>query len=249
MRKVTYKPVQSQLHQQSFTGQLRNLVSGRDSMCCSRTLQKDRSGIAASVQLASGQTSSQLPITDTGCGIINNDITPWASGREDPSLKKNTLINPRRRRLQVIPTTLSLHPSFHLRADIPHTLRAVGGKKNYGDKKQTWPQFFFFLVRLLSQIVSADWYKHWLTWVDDCTVYGTHMLALDSLINPIRSLGETSRLIHILLMATHIQTRTHKRWPFSQDGSIFPWKCQTREIVYRRSRACVTSLVINTSLS
>ncbi len=44
----------------------------------SGTLQMDRC-IKASVQLASGQTSCQLPITDTGCGIINNDITPCAS--------------------------------------------------------------------------------------------------------------------------------------------------------------------------
>lgn len=73
------------------------------------------------------------------------------------------------------------------------------------------------------------------------------MLALVSLINPIRSFGEKNRLIHILLIATHTQMVAF----FSQDGSVFLWKCQTWD------GSCLSAvpllvlhpLVINTALS
>lgn len=67
-------------------------------------------------------------------------------------------------------------------------------EQQWGDKKQTQPQLF--LVCPLSQISSEDWYKQWLTWADDYTVYGTHMLVLLFLINPIRSFGDKRGLTH-----------------------------------------------------
>lgn len=153
-------------------------------------------------------------------------------------LQKNTLINPRRHppltatdsRLYPAPAPPSQFLLACWHSPYTQSSRGKGEKKKKGDKKQTRPHFFS-LVCLLSQIVSVDWYKHWLTWADDYNVYGTHMLALVSLINPIRSFGKKSRLIHITFHSntgTHAHTHT-QAVAFSQDGSVFLWKCQTRD--------------------
>lgn len=72
------------------------------------------------------------------------------------------------------------------------------------------------------------------------------MLVLVSLINPIRSFGEKSRFIRILLTNTHPQVVA-----FSQDGSVFPEEMSDREwkLFIRDPLAWVTSLAINTALN
>lgn len=88
--------------------------------------------IAGQPQLASSLTFSQFPITDTGCGIINNDITPGALRDERIHLQKNTLINPKRHHRSQPQSPGYTRVSilvFYLCADIPHTFRAAGKER------------------------------------------------------------------------------------------------------------------------
>lgn len=145
---------------------------------------------------------------------------------------------------QIPDYTRSSAPILYLKADIPHSLRAVEG----GGRQKTNTTTFF--VSLLSQIVSVDWYKHWLTWADDYTVYGTHMLALVSLINPIRSFGGEGRLIHMLLIAPpHTQTHTHS-WPFCKMVAFFLGnvRCGTK-LFWCSPLTCVTSFVTKKAMN
>lgn len=137
--------------------------------------------------------------------------------RRSISPTKNTLINPKRRHRsqQQSPGYIrSSIPLFLLACWHSPYIQSSGGKKNRMIKNKHNLIFFFF-VSQLGPNYSVDWYKHWLTWANDYSVYGTHMQALVSLINPIRSFGEKRQLIHMLLTATHTHTTV------LQDGSVF----------------------------
>lgn len=152
---------------------------------------------------------SPLPFTDTSRGIINNDITPRTLRREDPSplLPKMLWLTPgdatdHSNSLQV-PFVLSFRdfsgphgPTISMQWEQPQEETTIKNKH----------KLLFFFVSQFGPNYSVDWYKHWLTWAIDYTVYGTHMLALVSLINPIRAFGEMRR--PMLLTATHTHTRS-----------------------------------------
>lgn len=164
------------------------------------------------------ETSGQFTVTDTCSGIINNYITPRVLGRRG-SISEHVLINPRRPHsvlhipgyTQPSVRTHTHTQSFSCVLTFPTHSEQQGERKNRVIKNKHQPQFSF-LVCPVSQIVSVDWYKHWLTWADDYSVYGTHMLALVSLINPIRCFGEKRLLFHMLLTHTHTSGGLFARW-------------------------------------